>query len=127
MIDDRRTRNRHPGLTDELRRIIAAYADHVDHASHVKICQPAAVELSFYPSPGNPRWAGNNGKVCYPSEVNADAAAKAVNSLPGADRVISYRCPRGDHWHHVAAARRARTTMTIVEKIAQAAQRAANR
>jgi hypothetical protein len=97
---------------------------HINHDGHVRVCVPMAVELAFYPSPGNPRWSGHNGKVCYPSEFNADGAAEAINALPGADPVVSYRCPRGDHWHHVDAGRRARTTIRITETIAAAARRA---
>jgi hypothetical protein len=127
MAEQRRTRNRYPHLAPHIREIIHAYAAYDTCDRHIAVCQPRAFEIIFYPGPGNPKWTGNNGKVCYPSEMNARAAADAINTLDGADKVVAYACPRGGHWHHVDAGRRARTTITITGVIAAAAKRAMTR
>lgn len=120
----RRTANRHPEHAAVIRSILDSTAMHHPGTPVVVLCGPRSVETMFYPSPGNPKWTSNNGKVCFDSELAANAAAAALAALPGIDRVVSYRCPRGGHWHHVAAARRAWTTFITVEKIAAAARRA---
>ncbi len=120
---DRRTANRHPQLTADLRFIIGKYALRNPLTDGVVTCVPRDVELRFYPLPGNPSWSGHNGKVCYETAFKAWAAADAINELPGADRVTVYPCPRGGHFHHVSASRRARTIAGIMDQIADAARR----
>lgn len=124
MTSARRTANRTPHLAADIRRIIGTYAMRRDVGGAVLLCEPRSFELSFYPVAGNPNWAGNTGKVCYPDRLNADLAAKAINALPGADPVQSYRCPREGHFHHVDQGRVRREANRIVFRIAAAARRA---
>lgn len=126
MPDQRRTANRHPHLHGALREVTAAYALRTGDGHKVALCEPRDLELEFYPVPGNPQWRGNNGKICYP-EQTATLAAEQISAIEGADPVVAYPCPRGGHWHHVDARRRARTIAEIIDRIAAAAKRAAAR
>ena len=121
--NQRRTANRHPELAAQLRAILKQTAIY-NEAGLIVLCQPKEIELRFHPKPGHPKWSANNGKVCFPSALDADAAAASISTLPGADPVVAYECPRGGHWHHVAAVRRAWTTTYAFERIAAAARRA---
>lgn len=118
----RRTANRHPELAAQLRAILKQTA-HYNEAGLVVLCQPKDLELRFHPTPGHPKWSANNGKVCFLTQAAAEAAAASIGALPGADPVVSYACPRGGHWHHVASARRAWTTAYALARIAGAARR----
>lgn len=124
MTPPRRTANRYPHLTAQLRQIIGAYAMR-DATGRTVLCAPRDVELRFYPHPGKPGWTGNNGKVCYPNQLAGDAAAKAINHLEGADPVQPYECPRGGHYHHVDMGRARRVARNIIVDIHAAARRAA--
>ena len=119
----RRTANRHPEITAELREILSTTGLH-DDVGRLVLCVPRDMELRFHPANGHPGWAANNGKVCFASESAADLAADGIAALPGADPLVSYRCPRGGHWHHVSARRRRDTTWAILTRIALAARRA---
>lgn len=122
----RRTANRHPHLHDALRAVTSTYAVRTADGHRVALCEPRGMELEFYPEPGRPDWRGNNGKICY-HEQTATLAAEEISAIEGADPVVAYPCPRGGHWHHVDARRRARTIAEIIDRIAEAAKRAAAR
>lgn len=125
-VPDRRTANRYPHLREAIRAVTAAYAMRGGDGYKVLLCEPRDVELAFYPAPGRPEWRGNNGKICY-FEQTATLAAEEISLIEGADPVIAYPCPRGGHWHHVDARRRARTIAACIDRIAAAAKRAAAR
>lgn len=71
------------------RRIIARYASKQD--GKVLFCQPSLAELAGE----MPRWpaAGSDGKVIYPTEAAAEAAAREFAAI-GADPQEAYLCPR---------------------------------
>lgn len=119
----RRTANRHPELTAQLRAILATTGQH-DDVGGLILCRPREMELRFHPANGHPKWSANNGKVCFATENDAVRAAEGIAVLPGADPVVSYQCPRGGHFHHVSARRRADTSWAILTRIAVAARRA---
>lgn len=124
---DRRTANRHPELTAELRAILGRTAMRNPANRGIVLCQPRDLELRFHPANGNPSWSGHNGKVCFETALNASSAADAINHLPGLDRVTIYPCPRGGHFHHVSATRRHNTIVDVMHAIAAAASRIGNR
>lgn len=119
----RRTANRHPELATQIRAILQATAVY-DIRGLPMLCSPRDIELRFHPAPGHPKWSANNGKIQFASQADAEAAATSLNQLPGIDPVVSYPCPRGGHWHHVAAARRTWSTAYAFDRLAQAARRA---
>lgn len=119
----RRTANRHPELAAQIRRVLRVTAIY-NEAGMVVLCQPRPIELRFHPKPGHPKWSANNGKVCFATRSDAERAADGLNVLAGIDPVASYECPRGGHWHHVSAIRRAWTTLYALNRIADAARRA---
>lgn len=121
--NQRRTANRHPELAEQVRAILQLTAMY-DEMRRPVLCRPRDIELRFHPLPGHPKWSANNGKICFAVQSDAEAAAISLNRLPGIDPVASYQCPRDNHWHHMAATRRAWTTATAFEKIAQATRRA---
>jgi hypothetical protein len=120
----RRTANRHPEIKAKLRAIFAVTAMR-DRTGTIVLCRPREVELAAYhPQAGRPGWQANNGKICFETENDADRAADGIAAIPGADRVVSYRCPRGGHFHHVSARRRSDSAWAVVTRIALAARRA---
>jgi len=119
----RRTANRHPELAAQIRAILQATAMY-NEANLIELCRPREIELRFHPQPGHPKWSANNGKVCFADRLAAEAAAESIAALPGADSMVSYECPRGGHWHHVAAVRRNWTTIYQTARLAAAARRA---
>jgi hypothetical protein len=123
MSSVRRTANRNLRIAPELRAVITKYAMRDVGDTRILLCQPRAVELVFYPMPGNPQWAGNNGKVCYPSDVAAAMAAQDISAIKGAAPMQPYVCPRGGHYHHVDYGRARRTAGLIIRRIAQATHR----
>lgn len=127
MAPARRTANRHPNLAEPLRRIFHAYALMIPGTARTQLCEPRSVELGFYPAPGNPAWASHNGKICYPTLLNADLAAHAINDLPQADPVRSYACPRDGHFHHVLKARPVLEAVRAMQAIAAVTRRATHR
>lgn len=126
MTEPRRTSNRHPEIAATIREILAAHAL-LNVAGRIVLCAPRDIELRFHPAPGDRRWTGNNGKVCFPDGDAAQAAADQIAALPNADRVVPYPCPRGGHWHHVEDARHRASWEAAVFRIAQAAKRASGR
>lgn len=121
----RRTANRYPHLDMQIRAIVRAHAER--YGLIVVLCEPGPVELLAYGPRGNPQWAGNTGKICYPDLAAATAAAEEINGLEGADPVVPYGCPRSFHHHLVDWGRRSRTSGRIAALIHAAALRAGAR
>lgn len=102
MTEPRRTANRHPEITQQIREIFADHAMLVPGTRRPLLCAAGPVELAFHPH-GNPYWRNNDAKICFPSDEQAWDAAHAINGIDGADKVYAYRCPRGGHAHHGGA------------------------
>jgi hypothetical protein len=119
----RRTQNRHPEIAEAIREILKLHAVLNPMSGSIVLCQPRDIELKFHPLPGNPAWTGNNGKVCFPDESSATAAADEIAEVPGADRVKPYPCHRGGHWHHVEERRHRASWEAAVFRMAQASER----
>ena len=44
-------------------------------------------------------WVGDQAKVCYDTELEAETAALVAEHDYGAPKLSVYRCPYGDHYH----------------------------
>lgn len=44
-------------------------------------------------------WVGENHKICYEDELEAEMMAKALRYHNPGLRLKAYKCEFGDHWH----------------------------
>lgn len=44
-------------------------------------------------------WVGEQQKVCYATQDEAEAAALIAEHDYGAPKLSTYKCEYGDHWH----------------------------